>query len=209
MGIASRQPTDTGRQPLQTPAIDDASASTLHVLERAQRGDATALQALIERAAPPVRRWARGRLPRQFRSDANTEDVVQDAVLGMVKNVKRMQILTVGGVQAYLRTSVVNRIRDVIRGSLRRGLAVEADDTLRDAAPSPLERAISAQRHDRFVAALQQLKPSDRQVIVWRLELGYSVEEIAPRLGKSKAATGMTVTRAVRRLAKELALEDE
>ena len=109
--------------------------------------------------------------------------------LGMVKNVKRMQFLTVGGVQAYLRTSVVNRIRDVIRGSLRRGFAVEAGDTLRDDAPSPLERAIRAQRHDRFVTALQQLKPSDRQVIVWRLELGYSVDEIAPRLGKSKAAS--------------------
>ena len=57
---------------------------------------------------------------------------------------------------------------------------------------------------EHFLIALQTLKPSDRQVIVWRLELGYDVDEIATRLGKSKAAAGMTVTRAVARLGRAL-----
>ena len=59
---------------------------------------------------------------------------------------------------------------------------------------------------DRFLEALQRLRPADRQVIVWRVELGYSVDEIAARLGKSTAAAGMSVTRAMARLAKELDL---
>ena len=58
-----------------------------------------------------------------------------------------------------------------------------------------------------FLEALGRLRPADRQVIVWRIELGYTAEEIATKLGKSKAAAGMTVTRAMARLAKELKLD--
>ena len=32
---------------------------------------------------------------------------------------------------------------------------------------------------DRFLEALRTLRPADRQVIVWRIELGYTAEEIA------------------------------
>ena len=60
---------------------------------------------------------------------------------------------------------------------------------------------------DRFLEALRRLRPADRQVIVWRIELGYTADEIATKLGKSKAAAGMTVTRAMTRLAKEMNLE--
>ena len=61
---------------------------------------------------------------------------------------------------------------------------------------------------DRFLEALRRLRPADRQVIVWRIELGYTADEIATKLGKSKAAAGMTVTRAMTRLAKEMNLDD-
>lgn len=65
------------------------------------------------------------------------------------------------------------------------------------------------QQLDRFLEALRRLRPADRQVIVWRIELGYTAEEIATKLGKSKAAAGMTVTRAMTRLAKELNLDTD
>jgi RNA polymerase sigma factor (sigma-70 family) len=196
----------SGNRANESSTNSESSISTVHILERAQRGDRAALHALIDRAMPPVRRWARGRLPQYARQDANTEDVVQDAVLGTIKNIKRLRRVTLGGVQAYLRQSVVNRIRDLIRGKKRRGIVIELDENLPDNRLSPLEAAIRRERHDRFLDALRRLSPTDRQVIVWRLELGYSVEEIAPRLGKSNAAAGMTVTRAVARLATQLDL---
>lgn len=183
---------------------DQTFDSTVQILERAQGGDRSAALILIERAWPAVRRWARGRLPQSARNDANTEDVVQDAVLKTLKGIKNFQHRTVGGLQAYLRKSVINRIRDLIRDSGRRGIAEELGEDLHDSKPSPLEAAIMREKLDRFLEALQRLRPADRQVIVWRVELGYSVDEIAARLGKSKAATGMTVTRAVSRLGKAL-----
>ena len=168
-----------------------------------------AAQILIERALPSVRRWARGRLPRYARSDADTEDVVQDVFLRTLRRIKRFQHRTVGGLQAYLRQAVVNRIRDLIRGSKRRGPERVVESEPRDWLPSPLEAAIMREQLDRFLEAMRKLKPADRQVIVWRIELGYTADEIATKLGKSKAAAGMTVSRAMARLAKELNIETD
>ena len=150
---------------------------------------------------PGVRRWARGRLPHYVRGDADTEDVLQDAVLSTLKGLKRFRHDTVGGLQAYLRTSVINRIRDLIRGSNRRGVQLEMVDEHVDGQASPAERELARERLDDFLDAMRQLKPADRQIIIWRVELGYSAEEIAARLGKSRAAAGMSVGRAMKRLA--------
>ena len=192
---------------LDPPDAEQLSNSTLYVLERAQDGDERAVEILIERALPPVRRWARGRLPRYARADANTEDVVQDALLRTLRGIKRFQHRTVGGLQAYLRQAVVNRVRDLIRGSRRRGPAGEGLAEPADWRPSPLEEVITRQQLDLFLDALSRLRPADRQVIVWRIELGYTADEIATKLGKSTAAAGMTITRAIARLAKEMNID--
>ena len=182
------------------------STSTIEVIERAQRGELDAIQTLIARAAPLVRRWAKGRLPPYVRQDANTEDVVQDAVLQTLKTLRRIRHRTVGGLQAYLRTGVMNRIRDLIRGAKRHGIRVEVPDTLHDDGLSPLETAIRRQRLESFLEALGRLKPTDRTIVIWRIELGYTADEIATKLGKSKAAAGMSITRALARLARELGI---
>lgn len=178
--------------------------STLHILERAKSGDRSAARILIERALPPLRRWTRGRLPGYARAGFDTEDVVQDAVVNTLKRQPTFTHRTVEGLRAYLRTAVVNRIRDLIRGSQRRGTAVEVSEDLVGGDASPLEQAILRERLDDFLAALQRLRPADRQAIVWRVELGYSTGEIARRLGKSEAAAAMTVSRALARLAAEM-----
>lgn len=193
--------------PPGAPPPDHSSDSTLYVLERAQQGDESAAMVLLERALPPVKRWAHGRLPGFARGDANTEDLVQDALLRTLRGLQRFQHRTVGGLQAYLRQAVLNRIRDLIRGARRHGVAPDVVAEPRDWKPSPLEAAIMGEQLERFLAALGQLRPADRQLIIWRIELGYTTEEIAARLGKSKAAAGMSVTRALARLAKELNLD--
>jgi RNA polymerase sigma-70 factor (ECF subfamily) len=196
--------TSTVSDPRPAETIDVSSDSTVQILDRAREGDLAAAEALIARISPSVRRWARGRVPAQVRHDANTEDVVQDVMLNVLKRLKRVRYGTVGGFQAYLRTSVVNRIRDLIRGSKRRGIPVEFAEALQDAAPSPLETAIMRQGLESFIAGLQRLRPAERQLIIWRFELGYTVNEIASMLGKSPTAAAMSVSRATQRLAAEL-----
>jgi RNA polymerase sigma-70 factor, ECF subfamily len=197
--------------PIDAPPVppsnyDPSWDSTIHVLEKAKRGDRSAVRILIERARPPLRRWTRGRLPSYARGSANTEDIVQDAVLRTLKHLETFEHRTVDALQKYLRTAVVNGIRDVVRSVRRRGVPDELPENLYDAGPSPEVRAILNQRSEKFVEALGRLRPVDRQLLVWRIELGYSNEEIAQRSGKTAEAIGMAVGRAVKRLKKEMEL---
>jgi RNA polymerase sigma-70 factor (ECF subfamily) len=182
--------------------------STLDVLERARRGDGSAARVLFERTLGPLRRWARGRLPRYARAGANTEDVVQDTVLRALARIDTFEHRTVGGLQAYLRESVRNRIRDEVRRVSRRGIPEELPDSLRDHGHSPLEQLILKERSERYVDALRKLKPEDRLAIIFRLEHRHSFEEIAQKLGKrTPDAARMAVSRAVKRLADTIGLE--
>ena len=201
MGSRDDTTDGTGR-----PDVGDMHDSTLLILERAREGDRDAAVILLERAVPAVRRWARGRLPAVARAEANTEDVVQDALLRTLPRISRFRHDTVGSLQAFLRTVVMNRVRDLIRKSKRHGTPVAVDaEPMADDEPSPLELAIRQQNVERFLAALQHLAPADRQLIIWRIELGWSVDEIALRLGKNKPAARMGVRRALERLHAALA----
>jgi RNA polymerase sigma-70 factor (ECF subfamily) len=197
---ASKPPADT---------VDASYDSTTQILARARTGDRSAGRALVARVLPALRRWSHGRIPKYGRGPADTEDFVQDAVLQTLKRLDSFEHRTVGALQAYLRASVVNRIRDVVRRVGRRGVPSEIPEDLADTAHTPLEQAIMREQLDRFVEALQQLRPADRQVIVWRIELGYSYDEIGQRLGKTTAAARVSVTRAMGRLAKALGIASE
>ena len=90
---------------------------------------------------------------------------------------------------------------------MRRGIPVQVPDNLSDHGLDPETRAIVEERSTRFLSALRQLRPEDRQVIIWRLELGYSFKEIAEQLNKSSPdAARMHYTRAVARLRTEMGL---
>jgi RNA polymerase sigma factor (sigma-70 family) len=181
--------------------------STVDVLSRAQDGDRSAVRILMERALPPLKRWTHGRIPASGRGAINTEDIVQDAVLHTHKRLGTFEHRTVDALQKYLRQSVVNGIRDVVRRVKRRGVPMELPETLADNGRSPEELAIINQRSETFLKALQRLRPADRQIMICRLELGYSFEQLANRLGKSVDATRMAVNRAAKRTQKEIALE--
>ena len=188
-----------------TPDFD----STLDVLPRARSGDAAAARVLIERTVGPLRRWARGKLPRYARDAANTEDVVQDAVVRVLARVDHFEHRSVDGMQAYLRESVRNRIRDEVRRVGRRGVSQELPDALHDHGYSPLEELIRQERSDRYLAALRTLKPHERMAIIFRMEHHHSFEEIAEKLGKATPdAARMAVTRAVKRLADAIGLRE-
>jgi RNA polymerase sigma factor (sigma-70 family) len=186
---------------------DPECNSSLEVLERAKGGDASAARILLERTLGPLRRWARGRLPSFARASANTDDVVQDAVVRVLGRLERFEHRTVAGLQAYLRESVRNRIRDELRQVSRRGVGEELSDSFRDAGYSPLELAILNERSERYIEALRTLRPDERMAVIFRLEHRCSFEDIAERLGKPTAAAArMAVSRATKRLAAALEL---
>jgi RNA polymerase sigma-70 factor (ECF subfamily) len=176
--------------------------STIELLDRYKRGDNEAVSLLVERSLPPLKRWARGRLPDWARSLAETQDLVQDAVIRAIPHLKHFEARHPGALQAYLRQAIANHIRDEIRKvNSRPPIDGDLPESKVDPGPSPLERAIGRERLDRYDAALAKLRPVEREAIVARLELQQSYEEVALALGKPSAdAARMLVARAVKNL---------
>ena len=182
-------------------ARSGGAESTVHLLERARRGDKTAVDALFARCLPRLRRWASGRLPRWARDLSDTHDLVQETLLQTFKRVKTFEARGEGAFQAYLRQALLNRIRNELRRFRRRPEATNLDSNQVAGGPSPLESAIGREAVERYEEALSELKPNERELIVARIEMGYDYEELAEAFSRpTPDAARKAVQRALVRL---------
>jgi len=187
------------------PDSDRESESSLVLLSRARSGDAAALDVLCQRYLPRMQRWAHGRLPTWARSALDTHDLVQETMTQVVVHLPTFEPRHDAALQAYIRQSLMNRVRDEIRRAHRRPAADPLDDSRPSSGPSPLEEAIGQEALERYEAALQRLKPEDREAIIIRIEMGLPYVDVAEALAKpSAAAAHMAVSRALVRLATEM-----
>jgi RNA polymerase sigma factor (sigma-70 family) len=180
--------------------------SSFALVLRARDGDDDALGRLCARYLPRLQRWAHGRLPFWARGGLETQDLAQEALVQAVRHIKTFQPRHEAAFQAYVRQILMNRVRDEIRRGRRHGQAGPLDSAEPANSPSPLEEAIGQETLERYEAALQRLRPEDREAIIARIELRLEYAEVAEALGKpSIAAAHMAVSRALVKLAKEMA----
>ena len=181
----------------------ESAESTLVLLERIRAGDRTALNLLLTQYRPLLTRWARGRLPQGVGDPSDAEDLVQETIIGVLRNLSRVEFRGEGALRAYLRRAVHNRVRDQLRRHRRRGVAETLDERLVCAQDSPFEHAIGREALERYESALSQLTTGERAAIVARIDRGQSFAEVARVLGKPTAeAARMAVNRALARLAR-------
>ncbi len=178
---------------------------TMVLIVRAKAGDGDATEALLERCLQPLKRWAHGRLPMAARGSLDTDDIVQNVVVQWLRRLPHFEPHHVGAMQAYLHQSVINRIRDEVRRMTRQPGRSELPEDLVSEAPSQLELAIQAEDYTRYRDALAQLRPKDRELIIARIEMQWTLGEIAERFDMASVeATRMAVMRAARRLKEAL-----
>jgi len=191
--------------PPSADAAERTVESSMDLLLRAQTGDNRAVDELCARYLPRLRRWAHGRLPWSSRRVLDTEDLVQDVLIKAVSHVETFHPRHEGAFAGYIRQTLLNRLRDEGRKERRHPRLASIEDEHVDEGPSPLENAIGKDALERYEAALQRLKPQDRELIIARVELGFSAAEIAAEFGKPSAgAAQMAVTRALVKLAEEI-----
>ena len=179
--------------------------SSFELLALVRAGNDEALDRLLTRHLPRLRRWASGRLPGWARDRGDTDDLVQETVVQTLRRLGTFEPNREGALQAYLRQAVMNGIRDAIRRAGRRPTAVPLDEAMPGHDLSPLEHAIGQDAAARYEAALAALKPGDREAIIGRIELGYDYAELAAALGKpSSEAARIAVRRALLSLAEEM-----
>lgn len=178
---------------------------TIELVIKARDGDRLAVEALLQRCLPELKRWAHGRLPVAARGNLDTGDLVQETVLHVLRRLDHFEPRHVGAMQAYLHQSVINRIRDEVRKVTRRPTPTELSSDLVTDDTSPLETTVRREAYRRYRAALDDLSSREKAFIVARIEAQWTVSEIAKHFGiKSVDAARMAVGRALKRLMKAL-----
>jgi RNA polymerase sigma-70 factor (ECF subfamily) len=189
------------------PLAASAADATFDLVQRARQGDDHAAGVLFGRYEARLRRWAHRRLPAAARGALETQDLVQDTLVRVFRNLPRFEPRHAGAFRDYVWTTLWNCVRDLARQQQRRGPvdSVDPDDMASEAA-SPFELAMGQEMLGRYEAAMERLDADEREAIIMRIELGLSHAEVAQALGRpSAAAAHMFVSRTLVKLAKEMA----
>ena len=130
----------------------------------------------------------------------SAEDVVQDAFLGLFRGLGRLN--DPSRAAAYLRISVLNGCRSVLRARKRARLRGAATDD--PAMWSAESAALAGEDRREVLRAVAQLPRRQREVLVLRYFLGLSDSEIAADLRVSRGTVASTASRALAALARKV-----
>ena len=201
MGLPGRREHRILAVPNQGGEMDGESSFGL--VELAKTGDANALERLVQRYLPRLRRWTRGRLPPWARDAADTDDLVQETLLSAIRNLPQFTMREQHSLRAYMKCAARNRVHDEIKRAVRNPPPV----------PIPLSAACDKQGADedlirrdalfRCRLALLRLTPADRRLIELAFSTNCTATKLAELTGKpSGDAARVALSRAVRRLSR-------
>ena len=122
----------------------------------------------------------------------SAEDVVQEAFLGLFRGLGRLS--DPGRAVAYLRVSVLNGCRSVLRARKRASLRAAADCPAVWSAESAV---LAGEDRREVLAAVARLPRRQREVLVLRYFLDLTDPEIAADLGVSRGTVVSTASRAL------------
>src|SRR5262245_25266735 len=125
-GLSCVLPAMTPEQPERPILLSDQP--TMELIVRAKTGDGDAIEALLQRCLPALKRWVHGRLPPAARGTLETDDIVQSVIMQWLRRLPHFEPTQVGATMAYLRRSALNRIRDEVRRITRQPPASELID---------------------------------------------------------------------------------
>ena len=203
------------------------SSITQEFVEKARLGDREALGTLLQRYRQRLEALIHLRLGPQLREKVEVEDVLQETYLNAIGAIQKFQWTDQGSFFRWLGAIAEHVIQRSARFHLQtekrkysreRSLERHLDGTegrpadlaklLRARDPSPSTILQRQERFDRLEAALNQLHPDHREVIILAAVRGLPTRDIAAQLGRSREAVSMLLLRALRRLRKEFGRTD-
>jgi RNA polymerase sigma-70 factor (ECF subfamily) len=195
------------------------SEDPAELIQRAARGDAEAVERLIEHHLPALRAFVRAHMGARVRARESTSDVVQSICRELLTHQERFRHPGEEAFKAWLfttaRRKLSNRVRDLERQKRDAAREVQADlgesalGDLGDAyarISSPSGAVLRREEIERLEAALDQLSPDHREVLTLAHLAGLSRAEIGRQMEKSEEAVRQLLHRATARLA--ILLED-
>jgi RNA polymerase sigma factor (sigma-70 family) len=171
-------------------------STTIFLLNRIQSGDQSAIDQLVKIYYPILLNWAKGRMPFYHRDLVETSDIVHEALMSVIKKMDVLKAERTGAFFAYLRTTILNRIRREISQSKVRPQANA--NTLNQSQLLHSDHLDLLMQYDQ---ALEQLDEPEREAVMMRFEFGLSFEEVAKLIDKPTAdAARMFIKRSLLKL---------
>ena len=191
----------------------DVEQTTRHLVTLAKEGDPFAVDQLCRIYGEKIRRIIRLRIDRKLRPKIDSVDIVQDALVQALAGLENFTYKDEGDFLRWLSKIAENKLRDILdkfhadKRDIRReipfkeietnteGGSFGVDGPLQTTTPSVL--LARKEQFDRLESAIDHLKPEYREVIFLSRIERLSHEEIALRMGKSKGAVAMLLSRAL------------
>jgi RNA polymerase sigma-70 factor (ECF subfamily) len=191
----------------------DYEHKTENLVILAKEGDKLAIEQLCRIYGERVRRIIRLRIDRKLRSKIDSVDVVQDALILAMGGLKDFTYRNEGDFLRWLSKIAENKLHDILdkfyteKRDIRREIPFKkvennteevsfmAAEPLDTTTPSVL--LFKKEQLDRLESAIDELKPDYREVIYLSRIERLSNAEIAEKLGKSKGAVAMLLSRAL------------
>ena len=172
----------------------------LRLVQQARAGDAGARRRLYTQHVDLVFRTVRGML----RTDADAEDVTQDALLTMLTSLHKYAPRADVRFAAWVTTIAVNTVRRRFR---RRRPELTATGELPDTAddgPDPADDLDRARQRRALVVALGELAERERTIVSLRYGADLNASEIAPIAGVEAATVRKILERSRARLGERI-----
>jgi RNA polymerase sigma-70 factor (ECF subfamily) len=203
--------------------MDNNSADTARLLERARAGDQAAVNEIFTRHRARLRRMVELRLDRRLQARIDASDVIQEAYVEAVRRLDEYLCDPAYPLFLWLRLIVGERLlklhrhhlgtqmRDaglevsIYRGALPAASSAALAAQLLGKHTSPTQAALRAERMLRLQEALNTLDPMDREVLSLRHFEELTLAETALALEIQEPAAAKRYIRALKRLKAVLA----
>jgi len=191
---------------------------TLNLLAEVRGGDGEAVNALIDRHRDAIRRLVQMRMDQAIASRLDASDVVQDVMFEASRRLNDYISDPALPFHLWLRQLAKDRMIDMHRRhrtAQRRSVdreqpvssigdddrsAADLAQLLQDAELTPAAANVRREMEEQFLAAVNQLNESEREIIMMRHFEHLSSAEAAQVLNMTPAAAGMRYMRALRKL---------
>jgi RNA polymerase sigma-70 factor (ECF subfamily) len=181
---------------------DDVETTAL-LLGRVRKGDMAARERMVRRYLPLLNRWAHGLLPDQARDIYDTGDLAQVTLVKAMGQLDHFEPRRRGAFLSYLRSTLMNQVRDLVRRARSRPGKGELSDDIPSGGRSFLDELAERDLMRVYETALGRLSDEEYKAVVLRIEHEFSYEDLAGALGKpTPNAARMTVTRGLLRLSR-------
>ena len=195
------------------PDVAPDSATTAALLDAIRRGEPSALEDLLARYRPELRRFVESQFDPRLRARADPSDVVQDTQLEATRRIDDFLADPPMPFHLWLRRKAVDRLRNLRRDHLTRARrSVARERALPDPSallvagpllargPSPSQLAEAGELAQRVARAAAQLGETDREVLALRHADDLPFDEIGVLLDIDPVAARKRFGRALIRL---------